>query len=82
MTAAAGVAGGQILRMLDPDEGVPPAWNGTIEIDAFGATTYTRGWTPQAACRCGAADHLARTAAAEAAKAAAQDRAGATTGAP
>ncbi|TWH22587.1 ThiF family adenylyltransferase [Prauserella rugosa] len=75
---AAGIAGGQILRMLDPDDSIPPAWNSTIEVDAFGASLYTRRWAPQAACPCGAAAHLERTAAAEAAKAAAAEKAKAT----
>lgn len=55
VTATAGVAGGQILRVLDPEESVPPTWNGTIEIDAFGGTAAASGWAPHPSCPCGAA---------------------------
>lgn len=54
-TATAGVAGGQILRILDAEDSMPPTWNGTVEIDAFAGTTTTSGWVPHPSCPCGAA---------------------------
>ncbi|MBB3661747.1 bacteriocin biosynthesis cyclodehydratase domain-containing protein [Prauserella sediminis] len=55
VTATAGMAGGQILRILDPEESVPPTWNGTIEVDAFAGTTTTSEAAPHPSCPCGAA---------------------------
>lgn len=65
VTTAAGIAGGQILRMLDPDDDVPPTWNGTLEVDAFGATMNTRVWLPHPSCSCGAAAEQTRATAAQ-----------------
>ncbi|GAA1229488.1 ThiF family adenylyltransferase [Prauserella halophila] len=55
VTATAGIAGGQILRILDPEESVPPTWNRTIETDAFDGTTTASDWPPHPSCPCGAA---------------------------
>lgn len=53
-TTTAGMAGGQILRILDPEESVPPTWNAAIEIDAFAGTSTTSYWGPHPSCPCGA----------------------------
>lgn len=50
----AGMAVGQILRVLDDGKGPPPAWNTTIEIDTYAGTVEHRPWPPNPACGCGA----------------------------
>ncbi|WP_236795316.1 ThiF family adenylyltransferase [Amycolatopsis sp. GM8] len=51
----AGMAAGQVLRVLDHVQGPPPpAWNTTIEIDAHGGVVEHRPWPPNPACACGA----------------------------
>jgi bacteriocin biosynthesis cyclodehydratase domain-containing protein len=50
----ASMAVGQILRALCPPTSRPPAWNTTIEIDAYEGTVDHRPWPPNPACSCGA----------------------------
>ncbi|MTD59416.1 ThiF family adenylyltransferase [Amycolatopsis pithecellobii] len=51
----AGMAVGQVLRVLDHMGGPPPpAWNTTIEIDPHGGAVSHRPWPPNPACSCGA----------------------------
>ncbi|MDQ0377120.1 ThiF family adenylyltransferase [Amycolatopsis thermophila] len=52
--ATAALATGQVLRALGPVDGVPPAWNMTLEIDPYESTIYHRPWPPSPACSCGA----------------------------
>jgi bacteriocin biosynthesis cyclodehydratase domain-containing protein len=50
----AGMAVGQILRVLDHENGPPAAWNTTIEIDTYEGSVEHRPWPPNPACGCGA----------------------------
>jgi bacteriocin biosynthesis cyclodehydratase domain-containing protein len=50
----ASMAVGQILRALCPPTSRPPAWNTTIEIDAYEGTVDHRPWPPNPSCSCGA----------------------------
>ncbi|TNC21406.1 TOMM precursor leader peptide-binding protein [Amycolatopsis alkalitolerans] len=52
--ATAGMAVGQVLRVLDRGEGAPASWNTTIEIDTHAGTVDHRMWPPNPACTCGA----------------------------
>ena len=52
--ASAALAVAQAMRVLSPGETAPPAWNATLEIDAFDARVRRRGWPAHPACGCGA----------------------------
>ncbi|MBB2938779.1 bacteriocin biosynthesis cyclodehydratase domain-containing protein [Amycolatopsis bartoniae] len=52
--ATAGVAVSQILRVLGQEDGPPPVWNATIEIDTYEGTVQHRPWPPNPDCACGA----------------------------
>jgi bacteriocin biosynthesis cyclodehydratase domain-containing protein len=54
--ACAALAVAQAMRQLSPDEFAPPAWNATLEIDAFDGRIRHRGWPPHPRCDCGARD--------------------------
>jgi len=51
--ATAALAAGQVLRMLGRADGVPPAWNMTLEVDPYETTIYHRPWPPNPNCHCG-----------------------------
>lgn len=52
--ATASLAATQALRVLCHNEGVPPVWNSTLEVDSYEATVYHRPWLPHPDCECGA----------------------------
>ncbi|MEU6645853.1 TOMM precursor leader peptide-binding protein [Saccharomonospora sp. NPDC046836] len=52
--ATAGLAAGQILRILDREDVPPPTLNATLEIDAYAGTVQPRTWLPHRDCPCGA----------------------------
>jgi bacteriocin biosynthesis cyclodehydratase domain-containing protein len=52
--ACASLAVAQAMRLLSPAEPAPPAWNATLEIDAFDGRIRHRGWPPHPRCGCGA----------------------------
>src|SRR4051812_19357099 len=51
----------QAMRLLSPAEPPPPAWNATLEIDAFDGRIRHRGWPPHPRCGCGARAVLQET---------------------
>ncbi|SFB61505.1 bacteriocin biosynthesis cyclodehydratase domain-containing protein [Amycolatopsis marina] len=52
--ATASLAATQALRVLCHNEGMPPVWNSTLEVDSYEATVYHRPWLPHPDCGCGA----------------------------
>ncbi|MGW4529209.1 hypothetical protein ACWEN0_49480, partial [Amycolatopsis sp. NPDC004378] len=52
--ACASLAVAQAMRLFSPAEPPPPAWNATLEIDAFDGRIRHRGWPPHPLCGCGA----------------------------
>jgi bacteriocin biosynthesis cyclodehydratase domain-containing protein len=52
--ATASLATTQALRVLCHNEGPPPVWNSTLEVDSYEATVYHRPWLPHPDCECGA----------------------------
>ncbi|HEY3472455.1 MAG TPA: hypothetical protein VGL47_45470 [Amycolatopsis sp.] len=52
--SSAALAVAQAMRLLTPAGPAPPAWNATLEIDAFDGRTRHRGWPPHPRCGCGA----------------------------
>lgn len=52
--SCASLAVAQAMRLLSPAAPAPPAWNATLEIDAFDGRIRHRGWPPHPRCGCGA----------------------------
>ncbi|MEV4056150.1 hypothetical protein AB0J55_33510 [Amycolatopsis sp. NPDC049688] len=52
--ACASLAAAQAMRLLSPASPAPPAWNATLEIDAFDGRIRHRRWPPHPRCGCGA----------------------------
>jgi bacteriocin biosynthesis cyclodehydratase domain-containing protein len=59
--ACASLAVAQTMRLLSPATPAPPAWNATLEIDAFDGRIRHRGWPPHPRCGCGAPEVLQET---------------------
>jgi bacteriocin biosynthesis cyclodehydratase domain-containing protein len=59
--ACASLAVAQAMRLLSPATPAPPAWNATLEIDAFDGRIRHRGWPPHPRCGCGAREVLQET---------------------
>ncbi|MEV6828425.1 hypothetical protein [Amycolatopsis sp. NPDC051102] len=59
--ACASLAVAQAMRLLSPAAPAPPAWNATLEIDAFAGRIRHRGWPPHPRCGCGAQEVLRET---------------------
>jgi bacteriocin biosynthesis cyclodehydratase domain-containing protein len=59
--ACASLAVAQAMRLFSPGGPAPPAWNATLEIDAFDGRIRHRGWPPHPRCGCGARAVLQET---------------------
>ncbi|MDX3195484.1 ThiF family adenylyltransferase [Streptomyces sp. MN03-5084-2B] len=59
--SCASLAVAQAMRLLSPSAPAPPAWNATLEIDAFAGRIRHRRWPPHPRCRCGAREVILET---------------------